>query len=140
MNNEIPIWLIGIGIFLAVDFFIVAYVFWKKSRNSGLDEKTLRYIQSHWIRIIDMFPGNPKGAILDADKLLDYALARKGFEGSVGEKLKKAKGRFSDLNGVWVAHKLRNKVAHELGDIDMKVGKRALGHFKRALNDLGARL
>ena len=78
--------------------------------------------------------------IKDADKILDYALLREGFEGNLGEKLKAAGPRFSDLDGVWRAHKRRNRIAHELGDIDRDEAKRALKSFKKALNDLGAGL
>lgn len=87
-----------------------------------------------------MSQNNPKEAVLDADKLLDYALVRKGFQGSLGEKLKKAKNRFSDINGIWIAHKLRNKIAHELSNIDFREAKNALVSFKKGLKDLGADL
>ncbi len=134
------IFFIFIVVFLALTFFLAAFVFFKTSRRKGFNSVEIQYIRSHWIRIIDMFNGNTKGAILDADKLLDYALGKKGFEGNMGEKLKKAGPRFSDLNGAWSAHKLRNRIAHELGDIDIGAAKRALKQFKRALNDLGAGL
>ena len=71
---------------------------------------------------------------------MDYALKKHGFEGSLGEKLKKAGPRFNDLNAVWSAHKLRNRIAHELSEINKEEAKRALKQFKRALNDLGAKL
>ncbi len=132
---------LGLLIFIAIDFLVVLYVFWKRNRRkNSFTIKELNYIRSHWIRIIDSFPGNPKASILDADKLLDYSLKKKGYEGSLGEKLKKAKGHFSRINDVWSAHKLRNRVAHELGEIDVRAAKLALAQFKRALNDLGAKL
>ncbi len=133
-------WVIGLIAFFVLDFILVLFIVFKRSRAKSLDMKTLQYVKSHWIRIIDMFNTNTKGAILDADKLLDYVLDRLGFEGHLGEKLKKAGPRFSDLNGVWFAHKLRNKVAHELGDLNMDEARRALKNFKQALNDLGAGL
>jgi hypothetical protein len=134
------IWVIGILLFLLFDFVVVLFVFLKLKKKKTLGQKELNYIQSHWVRIIDSFSAHPKHAILDADKLLDYALGKHGFEGSLGEKLKKCGARFSDLNGVWSAHKLRNHVAHELGDIDKFKAKSALAQFKKALNDLGANL
>lgn len=126
--------------FLFLVFLLVVYVFFKFKNRKKFSFLELNYINSHWIRIIDMFPNNPKSSILDADKLLDYALSRKGFSGSLGEKLKKAGPRFSSLNNVWFAHKMRNKIAHELSDIDISDAKMALGYFKKALNDLGAKL
>lgn len=128
-----------IGFFILA-FFLAIYVFIKVSRRKQLGAKDVQYVRAHWVRIIDMFSSNPKAAILDADKLLDYVLSKKGFEGTLGEKLKRAGARFFDLDSVWNAHKLRNRVAHELGDINRDEAKRALGWFKRALNDLGAEL
>lgn len=133
-----PFIIIVIAILLCL--FLVLYVVVKQSRRKGLSPKEMQYIRSHWIRIIDMFNGNPAQSIIDSDKLLDYGLKVHGFEGTLGEKLKKAGPRFSDLNGVWAAHKLRNRAAHELSGINKDEAKRALSGFKRALNDLGAGL
>lgn len=135
-----PIWVILVIAFLIFDLLIVAFVWWKKRQMHTFSSQELTYIKSHWIRIIDMFNTNTVGAIIDADKVLDYAMSRKGFSGSVGEKLKKAGPRFSNLDGVWRAHKYRNKLAHELGGVKMDEARDALGQFKRALNDLGANL
>lgn len=134
------IWLIIVLGFIAFSFVLVVFVFFKQHSKKRLGQKELNYIHSHWVRIIDMFSGNPKSSISDADKLLDYVLKLMGFEGTLGEKLKKAGARFSNKNAVWAAHKLRNQVAHELGDINIDEARSALKAFKQALNDLGARL
>lgn len=131
---------IGIAVFLVFDFFLVSWIFWRKRKQKGFSVDQQEYIRSHWIRILDMSQNNPNAAVLDADKLLDYALARKGFRGTLGEKLKKAKNRFSDINGIWIAHKLRNKIAHELSQISLTEAQNALRKFKRGLQDLGANL
>lgn len=134
------IWLIALIIFLALDLAITIWIFFKR-RGKVFSQEQQTYIRSHWIRIIDSFDSHTKEAVLDADKLLDYALMRQGFEGSLGDKLKKAGYRFSDLNGLWEAHRLRNRIAHELGDkLDMQEAKGVLVQFKKALNDLGAKL
>lgn len=135
-----PIWLIFVLCFIGFSFLLAIFVFFKQYKKKCFDQKELNYIRSHWIRIIDTFPGNPKSSILDADKLLDYALKVKGFEGNLGEKLKKAGARFSNKNAVWSAHKLRNQIAHELGEINVDEAKTALKSFKQALNDLGTQL
>ena len=134
------IWIVALIIFIFLDLTIVAFIIYKRKFNSRLDDKSLYYIQSHWIKIIDSSQSHPKNAILDADKLLDYALKKHGYTGTVGEKLKKSASKFSSLDGIWSAHKLRNKVAHELGDVNNIAAKKALKNFKRALNDLGAKL
>jgi hypothetical protein len=82
-----------------------------------------------------------KNAIMEADKLLDYAMRESGFPGTtMGERLKSPQAKlFSDLNGIWSAHKLRNHFAHEVGaDLVISQAKDALREFERGLKDLGA--
>lgn len=79
-------------------------------------------------------------AIIDADKLLDKALIEMGVPGkTMGERLKKLSDRFTDLNGVWRAHKLRNALAHEPDfEVSWRQASNALVIYKQALKDLGA--
>ena len=79
-------------------------------------------------------------AIIEGDKLLDKALIEMGIPGkTMGDRLKRAGSRFSNLNGVWRAHKLRNYIAHEPGfEISYKQAHNALGVYRQALKDLGA--
>lgn len=135
-----PAWIVALLVFLALDLLLVVWIFFRRRRGRAFSFEEATYIQSQWIRIIDSFHAHPKHAVLDADKLLDYALERQGFEGSLGEKLKLAGFRFSDLDAIWNAHKLRNKIAHELKDVDVGEAKLALQRFKKGLNDLGAKL
>jgi len=79
-------------------------------------------------------------AVLSADKLLDQAMRDLNIPGeTMGDRLKSANNRFSSVDDVWSAHKLRNRIAHE-SDVDLNlVGtKKALSSFKKALKDLGA--
>lgn len=134
------IWLTAVIIFLLLDFTLILWIFWRR-RVRAFRQEELNYMRSHWIRILDSFDSHPRESVMDADKLIDYALMRQGFDGSLGEKLKKAGYRFSDLNGLWRAHKLRNEIAHELSDkLNKGEAKNALIQFKKALNDLGAKL
>ncbi len=79
-------------------------------------------------------------AVIEGDKLLDKAMIEMGIPGkNMGDRLKKGGGRFSDLNGVWRAHKLRNAIAHETDlEITYKQASNALAIYKQALKDLGA--
>ncbi len=129
-----------ITLFLVVFVLFIFFLIFLKKRTSVFTSKELEYIKSHWIRIIDMFHSYPKEAVLDGDKLLDYALSKKGYEGSLGEKLKLSCRLFSDIDSVWSAHKVRNSIAHEMVEIGEKDLKVALHSYKKALNDLGAKL
>lgn len=78
--------------------------------------------------------------IIDSDKLLDKALIEMGVPGkTMGDRLKRSGDKFSDINAVWRAHKLRNAIAHESDlEISYKQASNALNIYKQALKDLGA--
>lgn len=79
-------------------------------------------------------------AIIEGDKLLDKAMVEMGVPGkTMGDRLKRGGSRFSNLNAVWRAHKLRNAIAHEAGfEVSYKQAASALSIYKEALKDLGA--
>ncbi len=79
-------------------------------------------------------------AIIDADKLLDEALKQNRIKGkTMGERLVAVQRSLSDNDGVWFAHKLRNKIVHEQYDkLKEQDVKQALVGFRQALKDLGA--
>lgn len=80
-------------------------------------------------------------AVVEADKLLDKALCEMGVSGkTMGERLKNiGNSKFTQLNSVWHAHKLRNQIAHEPRfKLEYIQAKRALASYKQALKDLGA--
>lgn len=79
-------------------------------------------------------------AVLNADKLLDKALRDRGTKGkTMGERLKTVSEKFSDRNAVWQAHKLRNRLSHEVDvAVNYQQAKQALRSFRQALKDLGA--
>ncbi|MCQ2049722.1 MAG: hypothetical protein MJZ22_01780 [Candidatus Saccharibacteria bacterium] len=79
-------------------------------------------------------------SVIEADKLLDKAMTEFGFVGkTMGERLKHSGQKFSELNKVWNAHKLRNAIAHEPNfEISFQQAQNALATYKQALKDLGA--
>jgi len=79
-------------------------------------------------------------SVLDADKLVDSALKARGIKGkTMGERMKNAASLFSDRNGIWTAHKLRNRIAHESDvNVTYNEARLALQTFRKALKDLGA--
>lgn len=80
-------------------------------------------------------------AIIEGDKILDRAMMEMGVQGrTMGDRLKRiGKAKFTQLNSVWHAHKLRNQIAHE-HDFrpDYRQALHALETYKQALKDLGA--
>ncbi|PKL31045.1 hypothetical protein CVV43_04235 [Candidatus Saccharibacteria bacterium HGW-Saccharibacteria-1] len=79
-------------------------------------------------------------AVLNADKLVDQALRELGVKGqTMGERMKNSANRFSNRNGIWTAHKLRNVIAHESdAHVSYESARQALNNFRQALKDLGA--
>ena len=84
--------------------------------------------------------GSLRDAVSEADKLLDYALKHSGARGeTMGERLKNSGGRFSNLNAIWSAHKLRNALAHEADfDLVASQAREAVRALEQGLRDLGA--
>ncbi len=80
-------------------------------------------------------------AIINGDKLLDKALCEMGIPGrTMGDRMKKiGKEKFTQLNAVWHAHKMRNQIAHEQDfQPSFAQAKHALDVYRQALKDLGA--
>jgi hypothetical protein len=74
----------------------------------------------HWevVTLYSQTPNTYAVAISEADKLLDNALKAAHFAGNtMGERLKSAQGTFDPYlyNQIWEAHKLRNRLAHDVG-------------------------
>jgi len=80
-----------------------------------------------------------KLAVMEADKLVDDALARAGFAGATfGDRLSNIKpGTLLSLDGVWWAHKIRNRLAHEI-DYFLRYteARQAVGYYEAALAEL----
>lgn len=118
---------------------LAAFLWWRFKRPRALD---VAYFQSRWKELQARLRDKSQWAeaILDADKLLDTALKKKRIRGgSMGVRLVKAQRLFSDNDGVWFGHKLRNKIDAD-PTIKLKESevKQALVGIRQALKDLGA--
>lgn len=78
-------------------------------------------------------------AVIEADQLLDLVLKRAGFKGeTMGDRLEKVKPwQLKSIEGVWNAHKIRNRLVHEpqvrLGHYEAET---AVKIFENALKEL----
>lgn len=103
------------------------------------------FVVRHWQEIQAMMGTGGAGlrnALIEADKLLDYVMQAKGFGGGdMGGRLKLNGHKFSDLNGVWSAHKLRNRYAHEVAiDVVPAQVHDAVRQLGQGIRDLGVNL
>lgn len=85
-------------------------------------------------------PTNLRHVVIEGDKLVDHAMKHLGAHGeTMGERLRSCQSRFTDYDGIWKAHKLRNQLVHELDrELLSFEAKQMMQQFKQALTDLGA--
>ena len=82
-----------------------------------------------------------KFAIIEADKLVEDALKKAGFPGvGLGERLSNiSPDQLQSRNDVWEAHKLRNRIVHEINYfLRYTEAKHAIEQYSRALKELGS--
>lgn len=115
----------------------VAFLLWRRRRpmDTHRFQDSWRELQKQ-LRDKNTWPQ----AIVNADKLLDEALRKRRFGGkTMGERMVQAQRAFTDNDGVWFGHKLRNKIESEpemkLKEDDVK---EALIGIRQGLKDLGA--
>lgn len=139
MDTSLLFFLIAV---LVVGVLLVVMIGLTKKRGTVFDKENY---QVDFLRIENaLTDGNEQSysmAIINGDKLLDKALCEMGVPGrTMGDRLKKiGKEKFSQLNAVWHAHKLRNQIAHEQDfQPTYAQASHALETYKQALKDLGA--
>jgi hypothetical protein len=120
--------------FVIVDVFIVAYVVYRRF-SKKIPQKVIDETRDSWKKIIKQ--PDHRHAIMDADNLLDQTLTKLGLKGNLGTKLKRAPHLFTNINGLWAAHKVRNNIAHQINySVDEKTYKRTMLAIKQAFKDL----
>jgi hypothetical protein len=107
--------------------------------TSGLDRQNFT---KRWRELDALFSNGGPGlklAVIEADKLLDEALKRRGYGGeTMGERMKQAGAALGNQDDVWQAHRLRNRLVHEQTKLSKPQAARALSAFKKSLKHLGA--
>ncbi len=110
----------------------------KPTSSKGRVDK--QFVKDKWQHISKIANSpSPNLAVVEADKLLDYVLKKRGYQGeTMGDRLKSVHKDFSYINDVWEAHKLRNKIVHEADyEADKRLVNRSVNQFQQALKDLG---
>jgi hypothetical protein len=88
------------------------------------------------------FAGDDKSlklAVLEADKALDEAIRLAGFRGeTLGDRLKKiTEDQLPNIQEIWEAHKLRNRLVHEPDfNLTRDMAEKALAVYEQTLKDL----
>lgn len=139
VNSNIALLAFFAAILIVAGLILVVIVYTKGGRQLNQDKYRSKWLSIERSLVRDQVASYHL-SVLDADKLLDYALKEAGYKGNtMGERLKSATPRLSNRNATWSAHKLRNQIAHE-PDVQVKydTARRALASFKQALKDVGA--
>jgi uncharacterized membrane protein len=134
-------WVLVVLVFvLAAGWLLLLVV----SRRQLLSEGERMRVREMWgnveLLMADAGEASWAKAVFEADKILDYVLtARKVPGANLGERLKRGKNLFRNVQVAWDAHKLRNQLAHE---IDSRLARyeaeRAIRFFKDSLQQLRA--
>ncbi len=136
--------------FIAMSIYFLVKSGWLENRVDRVrdvilkSDVTKQRVQSSWNDIErHFFAGNDNDlriALIEADTLLDEALRGAGVQGTLlGDRLKKVTpAQLPNIEDVWGAHKLRNRIAHET-DFVLKrdLAERALTIYETALEHLG---
>jgi hypothetical protein len=132
---EFAFLIVAIVLLLVLEMYLIL----RRKKKFSKRDRTL--VCSEWEAIRGKVERDPKHALIEADTLLDFALKKRGFEGSLGDKLKRAEKWFSRVDDVWAAHKLRNRCVHEVGfNVTEGEARKALSSYKQAIWDLGVKL
>ena len=122
-----------------VDILIIVNILkWKKSKKLSANDQ--EYVKLNWRKVMEYLDSDSNKSVIEADKILSYVLQKKGYTGSVGDQLKASESFFTNLDSVWRAHKLRNRLAHEIGNVEYFEAKKAIDGFKRGIIDLGVNI
>ena len=137
IKTNIELILLGAGALLVL--LLVFLFFWLRHRPVRLKPDAY---QIKWQELQGRLSKKQEWstAVVEADSLLDAALKKKHIKGrSPGERLANAQHQFTDNDGVWFGHKLRNKIdadpATKLKKADVQ---QALMGIRQGLKDVGA--
>ena len=133
-----------IGIILIICGLIMSFFKWICGFfKNKLSSRNRRNFSKRWNKIRQLFDADTTRplAIIDANSLLEDALKKRGYsDGTIHQRLEKARRLFTNIQEVQNGIHLRNKLVHETNmtpypEADMR---RALQGFRQALVDLGA--
>lgn len=117
---------------------ILPVILFLLKQTKGYDAKwkplVQQKIREYDISIQDANPMVVKSTLMEADKLLDYVLQKRGYAGNtMGDRLKNAKKTYdrNTYNDLWNAHKMRNTLVHEVETSPSSVEMRKNYHVFR---------
>lgn len=111
--------------------------------GSRISERDRARARASWQSIAELMTSEDDHAwtkaIFEADKLLEWSMGVSGVSGKgLGEKLRNGRRLIRNIDDIWNAHKLRNKLAHEMNvQIRKQEAVMAIKSFEIAIRNLG---
>ena len=129
--------IIIVVLFILFDIVVILFIAKKRKKVSA---RLSKMVSQQWQKILAL--EDPKMQVLEGDKVIDRVLSEKGYTGTLGEKLKKIRGKEKvNLDHVWYFHKFRNRIAHEMNvSVSESERKRLLSYCKETIQNLGVKL
>lgn len=131
---------IGIGIVFVFALILFVFLFWFLFLKPSRQERWQKNLEVRLKKLKVKSNLDNVRQVIEYDKLLEFTLKEKyRLDVSLGKILKSRADKFSknELNDIWYAHKLRNKLVHSAdfdpSDLELKKAKIII---KRYLEDL----
>jgi len=137
----------GLAVYYIIEFrkLVSLKVQKMKSEITAVDVPLGGVGQSKWDEILSHMESSKEAdwklAIIEADKLVDNLLQSMGYPGdTMGDRLTNMQdGRIRNLEGIWEAHKIRNKLVHDLNYfLRYAEAKRAIQIYREVLKEFNA--
>lgn len=133
--------IIIVGIFKGL-WWLIKLPFGGVKKKGGLSQNDLGFIRSKCQEVEGLLgsasPIELKHAVMEADKLVDFALKSLNFAGETfADRLRSAEGRINQdvYQSLWHGHKVRNQIAHEtelqISDAELKRAAEQLLKYAR---------
>lgn len=122
-------------------WWLITLPFKSRRPNAALEQAKAEFA-GHWLEIENLASRQQwREAVMRADIVMDQALQWHRVSGdNLGERLKAASRQLSKptLDAAWQAHKIRNRLAHELDyRLTPAESVAALANIKKVLRELG---
>lgn len=90
-----------------------AFVLWATHRRrTKIPALKKAHLREAWNALLEH--RDPARRVLEAEKVCDEILHLLDYSGTFAEKLQQAGPRLSRVDDIWNAHRLRNRIAHEV--------------------------
>ncbi|MDD5041682.1 MAG: hypothetical protein PHX87_04740 [Candidatus Peribacteraceae bacterium] len=98
-------------------FLSLAFVLWASMcRRTKIPHLQKAHFRQAWDDAVEL--KDPSRRVMEAEKVCDAVLKSLDYTGTFAEKLKQAQARLTHVDDIWNAHRLRNRIAHE---VDVRV-------------------